>query len=208
MAESNCKQLDFGVESGSNRILKLVKKGFTVERVVQTFRDAKKAGIRTFATIMIGHPTERKEDLEKTLKLIKKIKPNFTLAQYCTPLPGTHLYQWALNKNKIKEDYYKKKDYHFYTENKPLVNLSDVSDEILIKYKKKIDKMTFARNYMSLINAHNLKYFSVMFVYSLKNIEFFKQNISEFFKSRNIDKFIISILYNYQKEVYYKKKSK
>ncbi|MBN2367489.1 cobalamin-dependent protein, partial [Candidatus Woesearchaeota archaeon] len=158
MSESGCRQIDYGVESGSDRILKRIGKRITRKQIIEAFRNTRKHGIRTFATIMLGHPTETVRDIEDTMGLLKIIRPTFTLTSFNTPFPRTSNYDWAIRTNRLNPDFYESEDYHFYAEDKPLVNISDVPDSRLIYYKRKIDRMTFYRNYMNMINLHNAGY--------------------------------------------------
>ncbi|MDP8256581.1 MAG: radical SAM protein [Candidatus Alcyoniella australis] len=93
MADSGCKKIAFGVETGSPRMLELIKKQITVEQIEDGFDWAHRAGILTSAFIMIGsHPSETIEDLDQTLALIKRIRPDFVLVYIAVPYPGTELY--------------------------------------------------------------------------------------------------------------------
>jgi radical SAM superfamily enzyme YgiQ (UPF0313 family) len=95
MKSSGCVQVDFGVESGSRAILDYIKKEIDPEDIKRAFRIAKKNGLRVLATVMVGVPIEREEDLELTEKLLDEIGPNFVAPFFITPFPGTELYDTA-----------------------------------------------------------------------------------------------------------------
>lgn len=93
MAEAGCKKIAFGVETGSPKILKLIKKGITLEQVRAAFGYAKKAGVMSCGFFMVGnHPEETAEDIARTWKLIKEISPDLISVLVATPYPGTELY--------------------------------------------------------------------------------------------------------------------
>jgi len=81
-----------GVESGSQRILNKMRKGITVDQIVKAFDLCHKYNIKTTASIIFGSPTETKEELDQSLRLLKIIKP--TRYTYClyTPYPGSPWY--------------------------------------------------------------------------------------------------------------------
>jgi len=87
-----CKQVRFGVETGSQKMLNSLRKGQTVEQIRNAFRVAKKYKMPTHAYIMIGSPGETKETLKETEDIMKEIKPDTVNISITTPLPGTDLY--------------------------------------------------------------------------------------------------------------------
>lgn len=94
LKESGCLQIDFGIESGSKRILNQVMgKGFRLERAEEVLKLCNSYRIRTLSNFIIGLPTETWEDLEKTIALAKRIKSSFYRLNLAVPLPGTRLYQ-------------------------------------------------------------------------------------------------------------------
>ncbi len=104
MKKSGCVQVDFGVESGSQRILdEIIFKRTNIQQIVKAFKLAKKYKLRTLANFMLGLPTETYEDLEMTKKLAEKIKADVYLFSIATPLPGTKLYEMVNVDIKPKE---------------------------------------------------------------------------------------------------------
>ncbi len=107
LKRSGCYRINFGVESGSQKVLDYLQKGIKVEQIEETFRLAKKHGISTFAYIMIGTPIETASDYEETESLIRKIKPDHLHCSICTPMPETYLYRTLLGEGLISEDYWR-----------------------------------------------------------------------------------------------------
>lgn len=94
MAESGCRKVSFGVESGSPRVLKMIKKGITLEQVREAFRMARKAGVRYVeGTFILGsHIGETAEDIQMTISLIYELMPDFVSLSVVCPFPGTEIY--------------------------------------------------------------------------------------------------------------------
>ena len=79
MAKANCIQLDFGVERGSDRSLKELQKGITLQQIRNVFKWCKKYKVRSLANFLVNIPDETQEDLKDIEKLIMEIKPTITL---------------------------------------------------------------------------------------------------------------------------------
>jgi len=89
MKEAGCEGLWFGIESGSQKVLDIMKKGITLKQAEETFKNAKKLKISTRAYFMIGNEGETEEDIKKTIKFIEKIDPDMLGVTINTPYPGS-----------------------------------------------------------------------------------------------------------------------
>ena len=92
MKQANCSGLYFGLESGSNRVLKSIDKKITVEQIIKVSKMVHDSGIPTATSVLLGLPDETEEDMEETLKLMKMVKTDLFDVNSYTPLPGTSLY--------------------------------------------------------------------------------------------------------------------
>ncbi len=108
MKSAGCTRIHYGVEAGTKKILTVLRKGITLEQVETAFKLTKEAGIETAGYFMIGSPTETMSDIKETIKLAKKMFPDFVHFTVLTPFPATDLYLKGLNENIIKEDYWQK----------------------------------------------------------------------------------------------------
>ncbi|MEX2703306.1 MAG: radical SAM protein [Candidatus Baldrarchaeota archaeon] len=93
---AGCQIVYFGVESGSQRILNLMKKGITLEQSVKAIRLAKEVGINTVASFILGMPDESVEEANATIKFATRLSPDYAQFTICTPYPGTELYDYAV----------------------------------------------------------------------------------------------------------------
>lgn len=92
MKKAGCIQLEFGVESGSQRILDSLHKQIKVEDTKKVFKLCDKHGMRKLANFLINTPEETKEDVEATLDLAIEIGANINLFNITTLFPGSDLY--------------------------------------------------------------------------------------------------------------------
>lgn len=99
LSRSGLKMVHIGYESGSQRILDFIQKGTTVEQYIKATEICKRNGIIIRGLFMLGIPTETKEDVNATINLIRKIKPDIYSFSYFTPVPGSTLYNYCKERN-------------------------------------------------------------------------------------------------------------
>ena len=100
--------LRMGMESGSDRILELMKKDAKVDSIIKAVTQCEKYGIMPVGNFMIGFPTETKEEMLETAKLVlhlKQISPNglFYSPGLLRPYPGTEMYEIAKHHGGMEE---------------------------------------------------------------------------------------------------------
>ncbi len=108
LKKAGCVRIHYGVEAGTEKILKVLNKGIGLEQVLKVFKMTKKIGIDTLAYFMIGSPTETKEDILATIKFAKKLNPDYAQITLLTPFPATKIYQQALDEKIYPYDYWQK----------------------------------------------------------------------------------------------------
>lgn len=101
MKKAGCRLIIVGFESGSDEILKSIKKGITTERMRKFNREAKKAGVIVQGDFIIGLPGETPETVKQTLSFIRELRPHILQVSVATPIPGTEFYRWASENNFI-----------------------------------------------------------------------------------------------------------
>lgn len=72
LRKSGCEHIIFGIESGSQRVLGLMKKNYRIEDADRIIKGLHKAGIKVTANFMFGFPGETEEDFKGTLEFIKR----------------------------------------------------------------------------------------------------------------------------------------
>jgi len=102
MYSSGCYWLAFGVESGDQKILNMIGKSITLNRIRTVFKMAKDIGFETEAFFMLALPGDTKKTMQKTIDFAKELDPDIAKFAICTPLPGTPLYDDWMNECRIK----------------------------------------------------------------------------------------------------------
>lgn len=107
MHECGCVGIDYGVESGSNKILHQINKKQTREDIEKAFAAAHAAGINPRAYLMVGNTGETCETIDETIDLVGRINPKSSIgAQIVWLLPGTKDYQKAVANNYLTDEYW------------------------------------------------------------------------------------------------------
>ena len=85
MKEAGCVGCDFGIESGSQRVLDMMNKRLTVEENIKAIKLMKDVGLSPKVFLMCGFPGETEKDIELTKKFMQLTKPDsFTLSQFAS----------------------------------------------------------------------------------------------------------------------------
>jgi len=101
MKKAGCWQVAFGLESGDQRMLNIMKKGITVEQNELAVKWAKKAGLNVRAFFVIGMPGETMESIERTIKFAKRLPLDVVTFYSLTLYPGNELYEIVKKEGKI-----------------------------------------------------------------------------------------------------------
>jgi anaerobic magnesium-protoporphyrin IX monomethyl ester cyclase len=108
MFKAGCREISFGIESGSERVRTVLRKNFTNKSVFNAFDCCRKIGMETTAFFILGLPTETKDELHQTIKFSKMIKANYIEVHVATPLPGSDLFTIAAKEGIIPIDVWDK----------------------------------------------------------------------------------------------------
>jgi radical SAM superfamily enzyme YgiQ (UPF0313 family) len=84
--------INLGVESGDNDVLKRIRKGTTVAQIKEAIRIAKDVGFEMTLFCVIGLPGSSTETVERTFELVQESGYNFNFS-VCTPYPGSPLWE-------------------------------------------------------------------------------------------------------------------
>ncbi|WP_295115676.1 B12-binding domain-containing radical SAM protein [uncultured Methanobrevibacter sp.] len=141
MKDAGCITIFMGVESADQQMLEKMNKNITVTKTENAFKLARKVGIRTIASCVIGMPEDTHKSINQTIDFVKKLNPNYALFSLATPYPGTRFYNETFKKNLIKI-----KDWSKFTLIDPVLETIDCSSQEL----RKIQKKAFLKFYLRL----------------------------------------------------------
>ena len=102
---AGCTRIQYGVETGSQEGLRILRKDIDLNQVRRVFRWTRQAGIASVAYFMIGLPHERTvADIGITLRFARDLDPDYAMFNVFTPYPGTELYEEAIAKGILSAD--------------------------------------------------------------------------------------------------------
>lgn len=105
LKKMNVKGIGMGLESGSDQMLSYLKgENVNVGQNIRAVNTAKKHGFYTVASFIIGSPDDTKETILQTLEFIKKSKLDEFEVYSLTPLPGTPVWDYAIDSGLIPSD--------------------------------------------------------------------------------------------------------
>jgi radical SAM superfamily enzyme YgiQ (UPF0313 family) len=93
MKRAGCHHVQYGIESGSDRILKLLQKDIALDQIRRAVAMTREAGLVVSIYLISGVPDETEEDIQATVDLIREILPHDGMVAPLAIYPGTKLYQ-------------------------------------------------------------------------------------------------------------------
>ncbi|MBF0171729.1 MAG: cobalamin-dependent protein, partial [Nitrospinae bacterium] len=148
LKELGCWCIEYGFESGSQKMLNIMDKHATVQDNINAAKWTKEAGIFTSPAFVIGMPGETKETIHESIRFLKEIDFNFFQYTFAFPVPGTPLYNYSklkgyiTDEDKYLDDVYTANPNNF-IETPSFINFTDETKENMMLWpilmKKEID---------------------------------------------------------------------
>lgn len=146
MKESGCIALGMGVESGSNRVLHKIKKGYKREDTIRGVNLVKDSGIAAEITMMIGFPFETEEDIKDSIDLIEELDVPTNVNTF-TPYPGSEVFEESVKLGLIED----KIDWSRVSQHSPYnLFIKEIPQE---RYKDLLDEMIEVADNVTMANA-------------------------------------------------------
>ena len=128
MKRAGCIRIKIGAESGSDRILKLIRKGVTKEKIRKTVTLIKEAGLPLTVYFMTGFPQETNEDLRQTIEFAQELDADYNSLSILAPYYGTEI--WDNLENSGKKPDREHWDYFYHQSQEMLLN-DDLDPELI-----------------------------------------------------------------------------
>ncbi|RLJ09699.1 MAG: hypothetical protein DRP15_02775 [Candidatus Aenigmatarchaeota archaeon] len=130
--KAGLRMVSIGIESASERILKLYNKGITLNQVKTAVKKLKLVGIKVRGYFILGAPTETLKEIKETIKFATSLSLDEAAFSILTPFPKTYIYEfakkegWKIDENWNYDRYYKRGGF--------LKNV--IPDKIIRKYQR------------------------------------------------------------------------
>ncbi len=105
MKRAGCYSMAIGIESGSERMLKVINKKTTVEMNRQACAYVKEAGLHLAVSFMLGIPGETQREMNETVAFMQSVGCNFRGVGSFRPLPGSPFYYEFVNNNMLSKEH-------------------------------------------------------------------------------------------------------
>jgi len=180
--KAGCVQVEYGIESCSNKTLKRMGKHVRVDQIKDTIQMTKDAGLRALGSFMVGFPEENEEDILDSMRCSSGLALDFVTCYFTTPYPGSDLYEQAIQEHRIIESDFSK----WYVRNTNIwrVNLSIGTLE---QYRAKFLKQHRLRN-ISFFLKKPIYVMNILMLF-LRNIKAIYQASKDSFRTRSWDDF-------------------
>jgi radical SAM superfamily enzyme YgiQ (UPF0313 family) len=126
LKRNGCVSLGYGIESGSETILRAMDKRVSTEQIIEAMKAAQEASLEIKIQLIFGYPGESKQTIRDTIKLFKALKSPGRRFNIIRPLPGSRLYDELIEQGVIDDELQYIRNLKTALDmNIPIVNLTD-----------------------------------------------------------------------------------
>ncbi|MFT5049090.1 MAG: anaerobic magnesium-protoporphyrin IX monomethyl ester cyclase [Chlamydiales bacterium] len=139
MHRAGCRRIYYGWESGSQRMLDVLKKDLTPEVIVNAAKMTRRAGIWAKVYLIVGSPGETPEDVAETEKVLRLAGPDLIRISVFNPLIGTESwdnYQASIDISDLSENYVSSNRSGYKHEHFSQVELEELRKKMVRSYER------------------------------------------------------------------------
>lgn len=89
---AGCRRVYVGIESGSQKVLDYLERGYKLEAVIDNLKAVRRSGLEMVGWFIVGAPVETRDDFEESLKLARRLKLEFVAVSALVPYPDTEFF--------------------------------------------------------------------------------------------------------------------
>lgn len=93
LKQAGCRRIYVGIESGSQKVIDYLKRGYKLKEVMENLRGVRASGLEMIGWFIVGSPVEEREDFEQSLRLARDLRLEFVAVSTLMPYPNTELYE-------------------------------------------------------------------------------------------------------------------
>lgn len=144
MKKAGCRKISFGLESGNQRILDLMRKKTTLEQARKAVKIARRQRLKVYGSFMLGNVGETAQTIKETIKFAKSLDLDNATFFIACPFPGTDLYQIAKNLGNINQNT-KWENFAPLTRQAPILVQNNLTQQEIIYWQKKAFRSFYLR---------------------------------------------------------------
>ena len=160
MKKAGFRLILFGIESANQYTLDRINKKENIDKMIESCRNAKKAGLSPHITMMFGYPWEDQKMIDRSVKLAKKLLikgyASSLQATILIPYPGTSLYDECKENDLLLTENYDDFDQRTVIIKTPLKN-NDIKKAIRSVYKVAFNPMFLIQRIINIQSKDDIK---------------------------------------------------
>lgn len=146
MKKAGCIRVCFGIESGNDETLKLLKKNFSTDNVKKAVRMSRQAGLEIDGMFMIGLPGENETMIRRTIDFALELDLRYAIFNIFVPYPGCELFDTLMAENKVHfERWSDFTSYPTYSGGKPVYVPDNLTHQGLMDLQKRAMRRFYLR---------------------------------------------------------------
>jgi radical SAM superfamily enzyme YgiQ (UPF0313 family) len=189
LRKAGCWAIQFGFESGNQRVLDFIGKGVSVQQNAHAVKQCKRFNMFVDGSFMIGLPTETIVEVKDTVNFIKTNKPDAVDIKIYKPYPSTELYTLCIQKNLMTAPKTLTEWESFCELKQGVPNVSETPSEFLVKTVNDLSKTSYSTYFKKtarlLMNGHfNYTLFKTKYILKRKlGLEIDNQKTKRYLKN-------------------------
>ena len=140
MRRSRCFQISLGIESGSDRVLRDIRKNVTKEEIRTAVDDIRAAGLQSYGFFIVGHRRETPATAAETFRFAVELNTDFAVFFILVPFPGTEVYRHVPEHLKTQWDRIR----YFHSDTLP-VSICELSSKQLLEIESQFNSEYYGR---------------------------------------------------------------